>query len=264
MRKKQKVVYYSDPLNDDFAGTNIKKKPFPKKYKYIHRHNVFWSVLSFTLYYFIAFPILWLVGKIGYGVKVKGKKNLRILFRRGVFFYGNHTQIADAWLTQCFITNPKRSYVLADSDAISIPFIRPIVSLLGCLPMPDLDHKEAFEEAIRHRYAQKRAIAIFPERHIWPYCTHIRPFPDDSFVYPASLGAPVVAFCVTYRKPHFLAKHRRPKMTVHVSRPIYPDLKKSIPERKKELRDAVYEYMLDYSSEEENIEYISYLPAKKD
>ena len=264
MNKTPKIVYYHDALNDDFAGTNIKKKPFPPKYKYLHRHNPFWSTFSFILYYFVAFPILWLIGKIGYGVKVKGKKNLRILFRRGVFFYGNHTQIADAWLVQCFIGNPKRSYVLADSDAISIPFIRPLVTMLGCLPIPDMDYKEAFEEAIRYRYAQKRAIVIYPEKHIWPYCTHIRNFSDDSFIYPATLGAPVVAFCTTYRKPHFFPKHRKPKMTIHVSHPFYPDMKKSIPERKKELRDAVYEFMLDYSAEEENIEHISYLPAPKE
>lgn len=264
MERTPKIVYYKDALNDDFAQTNIVKKPFPKKFKYVHRRNPFWSVLSFFLYHFLAFPILWLVGKIGYGVKVKGKKNLRILRRRGVFFYGNHTQIADAWTVQCFLRKGKKAYVLADSDAISIPFIRPLVMMLGCLPIPDMEHKEDFEEAIKYRYHQKKAIVIYPEKHIWPYCTHIRNYPDDSFVYPASYGAPVVAFCVTYRKARFFPNHRRPKMTVHVSRPFYPDMTKSIPERKKELRDSVYEFMLDYSAEEENVEYISYLPAPKE
>ena len=263
MNRKPKVVYYDDPLNDDFAGTSIKKKPFPKHFKYLHKHNFLFSALSFFLYYFVAFPFLWLVGKIGYGVKVKGKRNTRALFRRGVFYYGNHTQIADGWLTQCFLANPKRTYVMADSDAISIPFVRTLVMMLGCLPIPDMEHKDAFEEAVRCRYAQKRAIAVYPERHIWPYSTNIRPFPDDSFIYPATLGAPVIAFCTTYRKPLLFPNHRKPKMTIHLSRPIYPDMKKSIPERKKQLRDAVYEFMLDYSAEEENEEYIAYLPREK-
>ncbi len=263
MKKKPKIVYYEDPLNDDFAGTSIKKKDFPKRFRYVHKHNIFFTAISFFVYYFIAFPILWMVGKVGYGVKVKGKRNARSLFRRGVFYYGNHTQIADGWLVQCFLANPKRSYVIADADAISIPFLKTIVMMLGCLPVPDLAHKEEFEEAIKYRYRQKRAIAIYPEKHIWPYSTHIRPFPDDSFIYPATLGAPVIAFCTTYRKPLLFSKHRKPKMTVHISRPIYPDMKKSIPERKKQLRDAVYEFMLDYSAEEENIEYIAYLPKEK-
>ncbi len=263
MKRNPKIVYYEDALTDDFAGTSIKKKGFPKRFRYLHKHNFLWSILSFVLYYFLAFPILWLVGKIGYGVKVKGKKNIRSLFRRGVFFYGNHTQICDGWLVQCFLANPKRSYVIADSDAISIPLLKQIVMMLGCLPVPDLEHKEAFEEAVRYRYKQKRAIAIYPEKHIWPYSTHIRPYPDDSFVYPATLGSPVIAFCTTYRNAFILGKYRKPKMTIHISRPFYPDMTKSIPERKKLLRDAVYEFMLDYSAEEENEEYIAYLPKEK-
>ena len=53
-------------------------------------------------------------------------------------------------------------------------------------------------------------------------------------------------------------------MTVHVGRPIYPDMSLSLPERKKKLRDAVYDFMLDRATEDENEEWISYLPRKKE
>lgn len=258
----KKIVYYDDPLNDDFAGTNIKKKPFPSSFKYMHPHNPFWKIGSFLFYYF-ALVLLWIVGKIWMGVKVKGKKNIRALRRRGAFVYGNHTQIVDAWSVQCYISRGKRTYIMADSDAISIPFIRPLVMMLGCLPMPDLSHKDSFIEAVNKRYKQRCLISIYPERHIWPYSTHIRPYPDDSFIYPASLGAPVVATCTTYRPHHFFPKRRPPKMTIHVSKPFYPDMDKSLAERKKDLRDRVYDFMLDYSCEEENLEWISYQQRKQ-
>lgn len=261
--KKQKIVYYSDPLNDDFAGTNIKPRPFPERFKYVHKVNFIWKFFEFIFYYLIALPILWCVAKIGYGVKVKGKKNLRGLRTKGYFLYGNHTQIADAWLMQCFGIAPKRGYVLADQSAINMPAIRWLVMMLGCLPIPDLAHKDDFEEAIAYRIKQRRAVIIYPEAHIWPYATHIRPYSNDSFVYPAELGAPTVAFCVTYRKSK-LFPHGHPLMTVHVSRPFYPDMTKSIPERKKALRDACYDFMLDYSAEEENVEWISYRQKPKE
>lgn len=260
--KPKKVVYYNDPLNDDFAGTNIKKKPFPKNFKYLHRKNPFWTIASFLFYYF-AMGILWIVGKVWMGVKVKGRKNMRTLFRRGAFVYGNHTQIVDAWTVQCYVLPVKRGYILADSDAISIPGIRPLVMMLGCLPIPDLAHKDAFVEAVNYRYHERRAIVIYPEKHIWPYSTHIRPYPDDSFVYPASLGAPVVAICTTYRPHHLFPKRRPPKMTIHVSKPMYPDMDKSLAERKKDLRDRVYDFMLDWSCEEENLEWVSYVQRKE-
>ena len=31
---KDKVIYYRDEINDDFAGNNIKTKPLPDNYDY--------------------------------------------------------------------------------------------------------------------------------------------------------------------------------------------------------------------------------------
>ena len=261
--KPKKIVYYNDPLNDDFAGNNIKDTPFPKKLKYRHPKNPIWWFFSELFYHFLAVPILWLVGKLGYGVKVIGKKNVRAFWRRGVFFYGNHTQITDAWIPQCFFGRWRRSFIMADKDAISIKGIRTFVMMLGCLPMPDAAHAADFKEAVAYHYHHGKGIVVYPERHIWPYATHIRPFTDDPFTYPAELGAPVVPFCTTYRKARFFGDRRPPKMTVYISRPIYPDMDKSLPERKKELRDRVYQFMLDKASEEENIEYIAYIKKEE-
>ena len=53
-------------------------------------------------------------------------------------------------------------------------------------------------------------------------------------------------------------------MVVHVGKPIYPDLTLSLAERKAKLRKKVYDFMLDMSAEDENVEYISYVRAKDD
>lgn len=263
MKENKKVVYYNDLLNDDFAGTRIKEKPFPKKYKYIHKKNFLWNLTAFLVYFIVAVPVLWITGKIMSGVKVKGRKNLKKLRKTGYFVYGNHTQITDAWLVQAYMLRFRRGYIFADKDAISIPGIRGLVTMLGCLAMPDVEHGEDFIEAIKYHYNKKHVLVVYPERHIWPYYTHIRPFPDDSFIYPASLGAPVVPICINYRQRKF-RKNASPRMTVYVGKPIYPDLNKSLPERKKILRDKTYEFMLDKSSEEENIEHIIYIQKKKE
>ena len=34
---KEKLVYYSDELNDEFAGDNIKAKTIDENYKYLHK-----------------------------------------------------------------------------------------------------------------------------------------------------------------------------------------------------------------------------------
>ena len=254
----KKIVYYTDPLNDDFAGTKIKHRPLPENYKYVH-YDPFSYLFGRFLYWIIAIPVLWVVGKIMGGVTVKGKKNLRMARRQGCFFYGNHTQIVDAWLIQCFSSPWRRSYIVADQDATSIPGLRYLVNLLGCLPVPETPEEgKKFTAAVRHHIKRRHGIVIYPEAHIWPYATHIRPFGDHAFTYPAELGAPSFAFCVTYRE-RLIFKNRPPRMTVHISRPIYPDMKKSLPDRRKEIRDRVYEYMIEKSCEDENVEYIAYI-----
>lgn len=263
--KKPKIVYYEDALNDDFAGTKIRHKPLPKKYKYVHKKNILWIAFSFILYYIVAIPLFWLTGKLIYGVQVKGRKNMRRLRAQPVFFYGNHTQICDAWNIQTFIAGPKRCYITADQDATSIPCIRGFVTMLGCLPVPEKpDEAVKFKEAIKYRIWQRAGIIIYPERHIWNYSTHIRPFPSDSFVYPAELGTAVVAVSCTYRARKVF-KNLPPLITLHVSKPIYPDMSLSLPERKEDLRKKVYNFLLDHSSEDENVEYIAYRkkPAEK-
>lgn len=255
---KVKTVYYDDLLNDEFSGTKIQRIPLPKKFKFVHK-NPFWRACSWLVYYGLAVPILWLVGKIGWGVKVYGRKNLKLMRHRGVFMYGNHTQIIDGWSGQCYGLNPKRAYVVANMDSMSLKGLRGFILMLGCLPLPDQpEYLDGFQEAIALRYKQRAGIVIFPEAHIWPYSTHIRPFSEDSFIYPAELGAPVLALATTYRS-HKIFKKMKPLVTLHISTPIYPDMSLSIPERKKQLRDAVYDYLIHHAAEDENIECVRYV-----
>lgn len=256
----KKTIYYKDALNDDFAGTKIKQKPLPKNFRYVSK-NPFFRFFAMLIYRVIAMPILWIASKIGWSVKVKGKKNAKKVAHKGVFIYGNHTQICDAWTNQVFVSWRQRTHVLVNPDATSIKGIRWLVMMLGALPMPDIERKDDFMKAIETRIKQRRAIVVFPEAHIWPYCIHIRPYGDAAFVYPALLGTPVLPTVTTYKRRKFIFKNCHPKMVIHVGKAIYPDMKLSLPERRKELRDRVYEFMLDYATNEENAEYIRYLKA---
>lgn len=258
---EKKTIYYKNPLQDDFAGTKITYKPLPPNYRYLARGPISF-LLSGFLYYVIAKPLLYLVGKIGYGVKVKGRKNVKKLRHKGYFFYSNHTQILDGWAMQCFVAGLKRTYIVANQDATSIPFVRGIVKLMGCLPVPyNIAESKKFQAAVAKIMDRHQAISIYPEAHIWPYCTHIRPFKDDAFVYPAALNAPIIVTCTTYR-PRRVFKKRPPKVTIHVSKPIYPDMTLSLEGRKKQLRDRAYEFMVETASNDINVEYIRYIREK--
>ena len=51
--------------------------------------------------------------------------------------YANHTDFRDAYLEHVFIANSKRTYIIANKDAVSIFFVRRLTKDLGALPVPD-------------------------------------------------------------------------------------------------------------------------------
>ena len=116
--------------------------------------------------------------------------------------------------------------------------------MLGNLPLPDTpEHTKMFIDAIEYHYKRGCAITIFPEAHIWPYSTRIRPFGSASFTYPAALNAPVVAACVTYENRKVF-RFLPPRVVIHISTPIYPNPDLALPERAIDLQKSVYNYMI--------------------
>ncbi|MFA5481343.1 MAG: lysophospholipid acyltransferase family protein [Bacilli bacterium] len=255
----KKVIYYRDLLNDDFAGTKINRKNLDENFVYVHR-NIFWQIASFFVYYFFALPILFITCKLALGVKVINRRAIKKVKNSGYFIYGNHTQIMDAFITQVLITRLRKTFIIADPDAVSIPGIRALVMMLGCLPLPStVGGTRKFLEAIKYHIEKKKAILIFPEAHIWPYATLIRPFSSSSFRYPATLGAPVVPIVTTYQaRRGIFKKCLRPRMVVTVGEPIFPNLTLSLKEMMQDLRDQTYNFMLEHSSKPGNVEYYRY------
>lgn len=259
----ERVIYYSDELNDDFAGTNIKTRTIDEGYDYTP-DSLLWRGAAFIVYRLIATPLVWLICKLTCGLKIKNRAAVKKLRGRGFFMYGNHTHgMADAF-TPTLAAFPHRAHIIVNPDAVSIRGLGQIVAMLGAMPVPStLRSMKAFRKAIDERYAQGRAIAIYPEAHIWPYYTGVRPFPSTSFVYPVKLNAPCVAYAATYRRRKIL-KMLPPLMTVTLSDPIYPDSTLSEQEAKQKLRDEVYSFMEKTVCTPDNFEYIRYIqrPAK--
>ena len=50
-----------------------------------------------------------------------------------------------------------------------------------------------FRKAIAYRVGQNQSVAIFPEAHVWPYYTGIRPFSDASFQFAVDTGNRCIA-----------------------------------------------------------------------
>ena len=251
--KRNSTIYYSDPLNDDFNDLGIERKDVPDNYKY-KRENPIYNFFAWIEYHILAKMIL---GTFCFfkGIKVKGRKNLKEVRKKGAILYHNHTTIIDAFQVQSYIDTYQRVNIVGFSDALNIPVAKYFVRGLGILPISSNPRKnKKLCDAIKFYLDKGQHILIYPEAHIWPYYTGIRPFLSTSFHYPAKYNVPIVPMCTTYRKGLF----NKPKETIYIGKAIYPKEELSIKENKEYLRDACYNYMVNISSSINQYKYVNY------
>ena len=255
--KQKEIIYYKDELNEEFSTAKIVPRKIDENYKYIHK-SVIWNAIAFLLQNGLSVPIKFLYAKIKFKIKYVGKEKLKPYKQQGYFIYGNHTQIfADTFITSN--TNyPKKNFFIVNPENVSMKFLGNIVEMLGAIPIPS--NKEAmknFLEVIEKRIKDGNSVTIFPEAHIWPYYTKIRPFKTVSFKYPVQLNVPTFSVTNTYQS--YGKNNDKVRIVTYVDGPFFPDDEcKTMKEKQQNLRDKVYKKMVE-RSQNSNIEVIKYV-----
>ncbi|MBR4323304.1 1-acyl-sn-glycerol-3-phosphate acyltransferase [Treponema sp.] len=252
---EKKVIYYEDELNDEFSTMKITPIPIDEHYDYGGK-SFFWHFRRFLFYRLFAMPLAFLYLKLKYRHKIINRAVLKPWQKGAFFIYGNHTNILSDPLVPTFVSFPKSVFVVVHPNNVSIPHIGQKMRLLGALPLPDnFAAAKNFMRTMEMRIKSKCSICIYPEAHIWPFYTKIRPFPDTSFKYPVQYKVPAFCFTNVYQKRHF---SKNPRMITYVDGPFFADASLSAKEQRKALRDAVYEKMCQRSVLN-NVELIKYI-----
>ena len=241
---KRKTYYYSS-YTDDFGITeNVKKTIVGDDYKY-NTSNFF----AFLWYYLIAMPLAFLIMKFSFHYKWVNKKVIKEAKNTGFYIYANHTNfVGDALMPS--LIRYKRNNIIVRSDTVSITGIKHLVKDLGALPLGDTfkASKHLLKE-MQRRIGKHESITIYPEAHIWPYYTGIRPFSSSSMKYPIMMNVPSYAMTICYKKRKF---GNKPKMIVCLDGPFYPDMELPSKEREEKLADDIYASLkkrsLEYST----------------
>lgn len=255
--KTKQVIYYHDELTDEFSTAQIKARKIDENYCYDNNTlagkaaHIFW-------YRILARPLAWVYLKVAYCHKIVNKKALKKEKGHGFFLYGNHTHpVADAFMPS-MVSYPVDTYVIVHPNNVSMPVLGRVTPSLGAIPLPDdVGAAKNFVKVVKARIAEGKCVAIYPEAHIWPYYTEIRPFPDTSFRYPVQCGVPVYCFTDTYQKRRFSS---RPRIVTYVDGPFYPDAHRTAKEQKEQLRQEVYATM-KLRSENNSVERIKYIKS---
>ena len=236
------VIYYENELEDEFSTAKITPKRIDGSWKYCH-DSLFKKITHLFWYRIVATPLAFIYTKLKFRHRIVGKEKLKPSRKVGFFFYGNHTNAMGDPLFPNIAILPKTAYVVVHPANVSMAFLGHITPSLGALPLPDdLAAYKNFTKAIDRRIAEGHVVCIYPEAHIWPYYTKIRPFRDDSFHYPVKLDAPVFCFTNTYQKRK---RGRKPKVVTYIDGPFFADETLPMRERRTELRNRVYDTMVE-------------------
>lgn len=249
----KETTYYYKSFEDDFVKSKKQEYKLPENYKWI-RNNLFYRFLSNILYR-IAKVCGFIYCKLFLHVKFENNKILKKYKNEGYFIYGNHTQpIGDVFIPA--ISSKKRIYTIASPSNIGVTCIGPLLPMIGILPIPeDLGKTKQLIEAIKQRINQKKAIIIYPEAHVWPFYTKIRPYKSTAFKFPVNTASKVFCMTTTYYKRR---NRKKPGIKVYIDGPFEVDSGLSKQENADKLYKEVYECMVE-RSKNSNLEYIKYV-----
>lgn len=251
--KNKQIIYFEDELNDEFSTAQINPRRIDEKYKY--KHNIIWDICSYIIQNVISMPIKVLYSKIKFRIQYIGKEKLKAYKKEGYFIYVNHTQVfADTFIPS--VGNyPKRNFLIVNPANVSIKFAKTLIEMLGAIPTPDTKTAmKNFLGVIEEKINKKYSITIYPEAHIWPYYTKIRPFKDVSFKYPVQLDVP--SFCMTNTYQEY--GKGKIRIVTYIDGPFYADSSLNKKEQQKDLRNQIYNCMVE-RSKNSNIEHIKYI-----
>lgn len=254
--KKREIRYYQS-YTDDFVETKDQSHKIPEDYQWIRKDPL--SRLLSGLIYTAAILFSSVYCRLCLHMRYRNARVLRQARKTGAFLFCNHTQPFGDVFMPALPSLPTRIYTVVSPANLGIPVIGKLLPYLGALPVPDtIQGMKRFQEALEYRLAQRRFITIYPEAHVWEYFTGIRPFPDTSFKYPVKFGKPSYSLTVTYQKRRFGG---RPRATVYIDGPFYPDETLSPRARAAALRDTVFRQMTQRSGLS-NDAYIRYEPVE--
>lgn len=256
-----KKVYKYKSFDDDVVTNSGQQYELPDNYRHI-RDRRWERILSTVLCgLFRVFSRLWL--RFGLHARFVGREKLLTIPRgKGFFVYGNHTQeLGDPMIAIALGLPPvgRRVSALCSPANLGIPLLGPLLPYIGAIPIaPGREGMLHTEQAISWCTEHARPVVIFPEAHVWPWYTEIRPFTSSSFHYPVKERLPVFSMTVTYGKNRF---GHRPKTTIYIDGPWFPDAALTEKEQKTQLWKSVRQTMLQ-RAENSTYSYVEYIEDK--
>ena len=234
---KRKFFYHH--LTDDLVVSLNQDYHLPNSYAIFPKSlsGKIWSKFVRPLGYLISMVYINLILR----VRIIGKEKLQATNDQGYFIYGNHTQTFGDVVLPLSIVPAKKYYAIAAQSNWGIPVLGKLVLPYFGLPVgQNIEQSARLIKAITAVIKAKKVVVIYPESHVWPYYTKIRPFPVNSMHFPVALDSASFTMTTTYSKPRW---GKKPQITVYIDGPFYPDKRLTKKQAQEKLHQQIYQTM---------------------
>ena len=234
-----KRKYFYHHLTDDLIVSLNQDYHLPNSYAIFPKSlsGKIWSKFVRPLGYLISMVYINLILR----VRIIGKEKLQATNDQGYFIYGNHTQTFGDVVLPLSIVPAKKYYAIAAQSNWGIPVLGKLVLPYFGLPVgQNIEQSARLIKAITAVIKAKKVVVIYPESHVWPYYTKIRPFPVNSMHFPVALDSASFTMTTTYSRPKW---GKKPQITVYIDGPFYPDKRLTKKQAQEKLHQQVYQTM---------------------
>ena len=231
---------------------------FDDKYPYIDNSFRF-KFISFWVR-IVLIIMVFLITRIRLGLKVKGKKNLRMHkqeLKNGAISISNHVHMWD-FLGINIAIKPRHPKIIVWDKNVNGEN-GSLIRHVGGIPIPvnNLAGTKKFMNTIKDHLENKHGwLHIYPEASMWEYYAKIRPFKQGAFYYAYKCNKPIVPMAFSYREPGFIRKKifkQIATFTLNVGEPIYPNLELDQKEAIKDLTIRAHAAVCKLAGVEDNL-----------
>lgn len=210
-----------------------------KNYEYISKSKIF-SFASNLIYYGIAYPILKVLLKIIYDLKIEGKENIENI-KSGAISVSNHVLFLDCAMVGLSF-GKRKVYYTTQEESFKIPFVRKLIKYLRAVPIPkSINNRKYFIKEMDETLKEGNIVHFYPEAALWPYCNRIRKFKNGAFDLAVRNGVPIIPIVFTFREPTGYRRFFKTKkdVTVKILKPIECKEGKNSKEKVEKLKEKV-------------------------
>jgi len=224
VQKMEKM--FANAIRDFNTRKMIRKNPKLKNYyRRVERNNWIKELLCRMFYFIIAIPILIILMRCWFGLKIKNRRVLRKIKNSGAVVICNHIHEMDSPI--CAVGIPRRKLTFVSKPAnFTIRVAGLFVNILGSVPSP-LSPKEiqVFIYSLSRQLRKRKLVLFFPEGELNHYDENLRKFQNGAFYLAVDAHVPVLPMKITYRQPDGLLRliRKKPCLTLVFGEPLYPN-----------------------------------------